>query len=157
MSDITIKDAGNSGGLPSGVIYGAAALVGFALLSAGFGRITDIGAVHMPAERSVEALSLRFEDQDNGGVAIRDVQDGNVIYIVQPGTNGFIRATVRGLVRERKRSGVGEEPPFLLTHWSDGTVSLEDKSTNRRVSLEAFGPTNAQAFAQLFAARRATR
>jgi hypothetical protein len=37
-----------------------------------------------------------------------------------------------------------------LTRWSDGTVSLEDAATRRRVNLDAFGPDNARAFAQLF-------
>ena len=78
-----------------------------------------------------------------------------VIHVIAPGTNGFIRATMRGLTRERIRSGVGAEPPFLLTHWSDGTISLEDKTTGRRIGLDAFGPTNSAAFAQLFTSRRA--
>ena len=82
-----------------------------------------------------------------------DSRDGKEIYRVQPGTNGFIRATIRGLTRERRREGVGQIPPFALTRWSDGTLSLEDSSIRRRIDLDAFGPTNAQAFAQLFAAR----
>ena len=34
--------------------------------------------------------------------------------------------------------------PFTLTRWSDGTVSLEDTTTSRRVNLDAFGPDNAR-------------
>jgi putative photosynthetic complex assembly protein len=73
-----------------------------------------------------------------------------ILHIVEPGKDGFIRATLRGFVRERKLSNIGDATPFTLTHWSDGTLSLSDSTTGRRVSLEAFGPTNAQAFAQLF-------
>jgi putative photosynthetic complex assembly protein len=108
----------------------------------------------MPAAVPVETLMLHFADQPDGGVAVENAADGKVIYVVQPGTNGFIRATMRGLTRERIRSDVGEAPPFKLTHWNDGTLSLEDATIGRRISLEAFGPTNAQAFAQLFAAAR---
>jgi len=142
--------------LPRGLLLGASALILFSLVSVGAARMTDIGTVHMPKAEAVEALSLRFEDTDDGGVAVRDARDEKVIYTVAPGTNGFIRATIRGLVRERKRDDIGAATPFTLTHWSDGTMSLQDSTTGRRVSLEAFGPTNAQAFAQLFAARRAT-
>jgi putative photosynthetic complex assembly protein len=60
---------------------------------------------------------------------------------------------VRGLAQEREREGIGRETPFVLTHWSDGTLSLADSAIGRRVNLDAFGPTNAQAFAQLFSAR----
>ncbi len=142
--------------LPRGLLLGASALVIFSLVCVWAARMTDIGTVHMPKSKVVEALYLNFEDTDDGGVAVRDASDDKVIYKVQPGTNGFIRATVRGLVRERKREDIGATTPFTLTHWSDGTMSLQDPTTGRRVSLEAFGPTNAQAFAQLFAARRAT-
>jgi putative photosynthetic complex assembly protein len=139
--------------LPRFLLVGAAALVLFSLAASGVARFGDIGTVHMPKSSVMQTLSLRFEDQDDGGVAVRDALDNQVIYTVAPGTNGFIRATLRGLVRERKREGIGAETPFTLTHWSDGTMSLEDSTIGRRVSLEAFGPTNAQAFAQLFNAR----
>jgi putative photosynthetic complex assembly protein len=141
-------------GVPRGILFGAAALIGFALIAAGSARLSHIGTVQMPQRQAFETLSLRFEDQDNGGVAIRNVADGAVIYTVAPGTNGFIRATIRGLTRERLRSDMGSEMPFTLIRWNDGTMSLEDHATGRRVALEAFGPTNAQAFAQLFTAER---
>jgi putative photosynthetic complex assembly protein len=143
--------------LPRAILAGAAALVAFALAATSVGRITGVGRLEMPQERAVETLALRFEDRDDGAVLVRDARDGQVIYIVAPGTNGFIRATVRGLVQERKRSGIGAGTPFTLTHWSDGTVSLEDATIGRRVALDAFGPANAEAFAQLFAARSALR
>ena len=75
-----------------------------------------------------------------------------MIYVVAPGTNGFIRGTMRGLVQERKRSGIDDSAPFLLTRWNDGTLSLKDPATGRRVNLDAFGPTNVGAFAQFFSA-----
>ena len=142
-----------SGALPRGLFFAAAGLIVFALIASTFARLNDIGTLHMPARTAVEALSLRFEDQSDGGVGVRDARDDRLIYTVEPGTNGFIRATLRGLARERKRAGVNEEPPFTLTHWSDGTLSLDDSATGRNIALDAFGPTNAQAFAQLFAAR----
>ena len=68
-----------------------------------------------------------------------------------------MRGTLRGLVRERRLSGLGGQSPFVLTHWSDGSLSLDDPATGRRISLEAFGETNAGAFAQLFRASGGVR
>jgi putative photosynthetic complex assembly protein len=130
------------------------ALVGFALAASGFVRLTGMGDVEMTETKAVEALHLRFEDRPDGSVLVKNADDGRAIYRVMPGTNGFIRATMRGLAMERKRDGIGEEKPFFLIHWADGTVSLEDPTTARKIDLDAFGPTNAKAFAQLFAARR---
>jgi putative photosynthetic complex assembly protein len=142
---------------PRLLLAGAAALLVFAFVASGTARMTDIGTVHMPPAAPVETLLLRFVDQTDGGVGIIDAKDGARIFTVAPGTNGFIRATLRGLTRERIREDVGEVPPFRLTHWSDGTLSLEDATIGRRISLDAFGPTNAEAFAQLFAARSGVR
>jgi len=142
-----------SGGLPRGILIGAAVLIAFAISTTLFGRVSDIGALHMPAATAVQTLSLIFEDRDDGSVAVHDASDGAVIYVVDPGVGGFIRATMRGMARERRRMSIGERPPFLLTRWSDGTASLEDKTTGRVINLDAFGSTNAGAFAQLFTAR----
>lgn len=142
-----------TGGVPRIVLFGAAGLVLFTMAAAGGARLSDIGTQHRPPARSVAQLELRFVDGQDGSVAVRDATRDETIYRVEPGTNGFIRATLRGLVRERKRSGIGDDTPFQLTRWSDGGMSLNDPTTGRGVSLEAFGPTNAEAFAQLFTAR----
>jgi putative photosynthetic complex assembly protein len=73
------------------------------------------------------------------------------------GTNGFVRGVLRGLARERRLNDVGAQPPFQLTRWSDGRLSLDDPATGRRIDLVAFGPTNAGAFAQLLTAPDPTR
>jgi putative photosynthetic complex assembly protein len=155
MSQASIDNrSSHHDGVPRGVLRGAAILIGFALLAAGVARQTDVGTLHMPAAKATETLALRFEDRPDGSVAVRDARDDRAIYIVQPGAYGFIRSTLRGLARERRRADFDATTPFTLTRWSDGTVSLEDTTTNRRVNLDAFGPDNARAFAQLFEERR---
>jgi putative photosynthetic complex assembly protein len=144
-------------GLPRTVLFGAVALIGFALAAAGFSKLSGVGAVRLAHGAAVETLLLRFDDRADGGVDVRDANDDKIIYVVAPGTDYFIRATLRGLAQERLRSDVGREIPFTLTHWSDGTLSLVDPSDGRNVALEVFGPTNAQAFAKLFDARRAAQ
>ncbi len=142
--------AAAQGGIPKAVLVGAALLIGFAITASSAAHLTDIGTSHMPDAKPVATLALRFEDRNDGSVAVRDIETSREVYHVEPGTNGFIRATVRGLVRERKRAGIDEVQPFTLTHWDNGTLSLVDSTTGRRVNLEAFGPTNAEAFAQFF-------
>ena len=158
MSHESIGDrrSGHHDGVPRGILFGAAILVGFSLLTAGLARRTDVGTLHMPAASAVERFALRFEDRPDGSVLVRDASDGSDVYVVQPGTYGSIRSTFRGLARERRRADFDASTPFLLTRWSDGTVSLEDTTTSRRVNLDAFGPDNARAFAQLFDERRRT-
>lgn len=155
MSHVSIgKSDKQHDGVPRGILRGAAILIGFSLLTAGVARQTDLGTLHMPAANAVETLALRFEDRPDGSVAVQDARDGAAIYVVQPGAYGFIRSTLRGLARERRRADYDPTTPFTLTRWSDGTVSLQDSTTNRRVNLDAFGPDNARAFAQLFDERR---
>ena len=77
-----------------------------------------------------------------------DIAFGETLVVTRMAT--IIRATMRGLARERIRSGIGSETPFKLTRWSDGTLSLLDETSGRRIDLDAFGPTNAGAFAQFF-------
>jgi putative photosynthetic complex assembly protein len=137
-------------GIPRGILIGASALVTFAILASAFARLSDIGTLHMPQAKPVETIFLRFEDRDDGGVAVRDAATSDLVFLVQPGTNGFIRATLRGLAQERKRSSIGDVAPFRLTRWTTGSLSLDDETTGRHVNLEAFGPTNSGAFAQFF-------
>ena len=105
----------------------------------------------------MQSLSLRFEDQQDGSVLVLRANDGAVIYRVAPETNGFLRQTMRGLVRDRRRFGLGDEAPFVLTHWNDGRLTLDDPTIDRRLELESFGETNAGAFAQLFQASGGVR
>jgi len=151
MSDLAVKQ--RSAGMPRAVLLCGAALIAFAIASASVARVSGLGTLRNPTANVVKSLALRFEDQADGSVLVRDAGDGALIYSIAPGTNGFMRATLRGLARERRRTDVGEEQPFQLTYWDDGRLSLDDKATGRKVALEAFGPTNAQAFSRLFLAR----
>jgi putative photosynthetic complex assembly protein len=137
---------------PRGALIGAALLVAFTVSSAAVARLSGLGTVQMPEAASVESRPLRFQDMRDGSIQVTDARTGQVAASVEPGTNGFIRGTLRGLARERKRRGIGIEPPFTLTRRADGRLSLEDPTTGRVIALDAFGPTNGEAFAQLLTA-----
>jgi putative photosynthetic complex assembly protein len=102
-----------------------------------------------PAATSVAAERLlRFEDRPDGSVAVIDAARGIELERVQ-GEAGFLRGTLRALVRERQRRGLGPEQPFRLVAAQDGRLSLADPATGERIALDSFGPTNAAVFGRL--------
>ena len=98
---------------------------------------------------------MRFEDRPDGSVTESDFASVRVIHRVQPGEDGFVRATMRSLAAARTRAGSGMEVPFELVRAADGRLLLCDSVTNRRVDLWAFGETNARSFSKLFSLARA--
>jgi putative photosynthetic complex assembly protein len=142
---------------PLGAIVGASALIGFSLVATGLARLGGIGTTYVPAAEIIESRELRFEDRADGAVTVSEVGSERIVDVLAPGTNGFVRGVMRGLVRERKREEFGSAPPFLLTRWSDGRLSIEDAATRVRIELIAFGPTNVAAFARLLHDRSGSR
>jgi len=92
---------------------------------------------------------LRFEDAADGAVVVRDARDGSLLQRFPAAEGGFVRGTLRALVRERRQEEVGDQAPFRIAAWADGQLTLEDTATGRIVDLTAFGMTNATVFSQL--------
>jgi putative photosynthetic complex assembly protein len=134
---------------PRCTLLTAGAVIALSIAVAAAGRITG-AANSAPTAAPVIARDLLFQDLSNGGVAVFDARDTSApITVVAPETNGFLRAMMRGLARQRLRQSEGPETPFRLTEWADGRLTLEDPATGRRVDLEAFGITNEEVFAHL--------
>lgn len=144
-----------SPGIPRGVLIGAGVLVVSSLLLVSVARITGYGPAKPPVSAVVAGYELRFEDRADGAVLI--YTGDRLVDTLRPGTNGFVRGVLRGLVRERRAEHIGPTPPFRLTRWADGRLSLDDPSTGRHVDLEVFGPTNAGAFADIWMASRRSK
>lgn len=92
---------------------------------------------------------LRFDDQSDGSVRITDARSGARVAVIGREGSGFIRGVLRGLARERRQHGLGAAPPFRLTLWANGALSLVDTATGRVIELDGFGATNRAAFARL--------
>lgn len=138
--------------LPPAPVLGMAALLLFCVLGVGVVRWVGFSPVQQRDAATVSTRLLRFEDLPEGGIAVRDAQSGAVLDTVAPGSNGFLRSSMRGLVRERKRQGLGPQLPFELLARADGRLTLVDPATRRRIDLESFGPSNAAVFARLLPA-----
>lgn len=144
-----MRESDHNRPLPRAMLYAAAAMVVLSIILAGTSRLTGIGRTEFAAVPAVESRDLLFEDRPDGAVTIYAAEDGSVIGVLPPGSDGFIRGVLRGLARDRKLHQKGADQPFRLTRWADGRLSIDDPTTGRRIDLGAFGPTNAQAFARL--------
>ena len=138
--------------LPRGVVLGTALLLTFALLSVLFSQTSGVGATRMPDSAPFVTLDLRFVDGADGAVEVYYADEQHPLKVFPPGTQGFLRGTLRGLARYRKPYEVDSAVPFRLTRWADGRLSLSDPVSGESVDLEAFGPDNAGVFVELVAA-----
>lgn len=142
---------------PRAPLLGAGALLLGSLLAVAAMRLTGAAPVAVAPSPVTVERQLRFADSATGGVDVIDSRSGRQVAHLEPGSDGFIRATLRSLVRERKRQQLGPESPFVLTSHADGRLTLADPATGRSINLEAFGPDNAGAFARLLAPADARR
>ncbi len=135
--------------IPRPLLRNAALLVAFSLGAVAIGRFGGVGVTQMPPALAVQVLNLAVEDRPDGRVALRNAESGRLVAEVQPGEDGFLRATLRVMAQARLREGLPRNPPFRLTRWDNGTLTLDDVASGRRINLEAFGLDNAVAFARL--------
>lgn len=133
--------------LSSKPLWLLAALVGSALLVialARWGGWTQVGH-DAPVAWS---RALHFQDHSSGAVLVLDAGTGQEIARFE-GEQGFLRGSLRALIRERKRRDLGPEQPFVLQGHTDGRWSLRDPSTQTRIPLDSFGPSQLALFLPL--------
>lgn len=134
---------------PRAPLFALGAMVIASVVAVAAVRVTGVGAVHVADAAPVATRDFRFEDRPDGSIVVLDPAGGGVVETVAPGSNGFLRGTMRGLARERMRQGVSPALPFTMVGRADGKLTLLDPGTGRRVDLGSFGPTNAAVFARL--------
>ena len=145
-----MHDTVNQGDVPRPALIGAGLLVGFALVLAGSARYMHWNISSVPTSNQVTTLHLAFRDRTDGAVEVLDADHGNAPYnLVPANSGGFVRGVLRSLARARRAAGVAATPPFTLTRWGDGRLTLDDPQTGQHVDLVGFGPTNSGAFARL--------
>lgn len=150
--------------VPRGPLLGALAVVLVAGSAAVAGRVFGVGATRegvpaagAPAATLVERRVLRFADAPDGGILVYDAASNTLATRVAPGGDGFLRGTLRAMARERMLAGVGPVPPFVLTRWTDGRLTLDDSATRMHIAVSSFGPTQVASFERLMAATPVAR
>jgi len=143
MMDRTVTDIR----FPKMPLFGVAALVVITIALVAAQRLLSLPATSPAASLPViETRLLTFEDSSDGSVIIRDANDHALIAIAEPGTNGFLRGTLRGLMRTRSRESINLLAPFRLSKLGNGALMLIDETNNVTLNLDAFGHTNADTF-----------
>jgi len=135
--------------VPKGALLAAFGLVLFALAAATTSRVTGYGTAHMTLPAAVESRDLLFKDGEDGSVLVYDAADNQLLHKLAPGQSGFVRVVMRGMARERKIADIGPQPPFRITRYANGQLTLTDTANNRMIDLNAFGSSNLAAFAAL--------
>jgi putative photosynthetic complex assembly protein len=124
---------------------GAAALAATLIGAGAFRRWgKDAPATEAPP---IAQRTLKFNDLPDGGIAIIDAATGRTLDTAH-GEQGFLRGTLRALVRERRQRGLTEQAALLLTARADGRLVLSDPATGAHIDLQSFGPDNAAVFAR---------
>ena len=98
--------------------------------------------------RAEQIRTLRFVDQADGSIQVIDATTGADVHNFQ-GEQGFVRGTLRALVRDRRLQGFGADQPFELIAHDAGRLSLRDPATGSTIALESFGSKNIDVFARL--------
>jgi putative photosynthetic complex assembly protein len=128
-------------------LFGAIAVVVAAIVIVAAARLGGVPAAPGFGDgRPLASRMLNFADQADGGILVTDAGTGAEVARAAPGTNGFLRGSLRGLMRVRKISENELTAPFILGRWPNGHLTLEDTATKVKIDLFAFGPTNAAVF-----------
>ncbi len=131
---------------PTLPLAAATSLVVISLITVGWSRISPPALSPMENVPALSSIELYFEDREDGSVVVIDAVDDRVLDVLAPGTNGFVRGTLRSLARARRAIDAGSEQPFRLTRTRAGQLLLMDTVSGREIDLWAFGRTNAEAF-----------
>ncbi len=127
-----------------------AVMLGGVMLCAAVARLENY-ASPPPPPPALDQAALTFSDLANGGVAVHDAANGQLLATVPARDDGFLRMTLRLLAAARTRQNIGPAQPFILTEYTGGSMHLTDPATGLSIELEAFGPSNIAEFARLFA------
>lgn len=103
--------------------------------------------------KAIAQRTLRFFDEADGTVRVEDGVTAEVLAKFGQGEGGFIRASVRALVHQRRIRGEGPQVAFDLTEWEGGGLTLGDPVTGRSVEVSSFGPDNRAIYANLLPQR----
>lgn len=104
------------------------------------------------SQRISTQVDLLFVDLPDGGVLVQRAGDGTVLAQIQMGEGGFVRATLRSLIREQPNT----RHHFRLAMTEQGQLLLWHPISGRVLDLKAYGPSNRQVFLEFIHASEST-
>ncbi|QDH34134.1 photosynthetic complex assembly protein PuhC [Porphyrobacter sp. YT40] len=107
--------------------------------------------------KPAQQRTLRFFDEADGTVRVEDGATAEVLARYGQGEGGFVRASVRSLVHQRRIRDIGSQVPFTLTRWDTGALTLSDPETGVNIEITGFGPENRAIYASLLPKPEAAR
>jgi putative photosynthetic complex assembly protein len=140
---------------PTLALYAAAGIIALSIGAAALGRYNT---THAPVQSTaIEEpvqyfVDLQFSDEADGSVLVTNAATSAVVFTIKAGEDAFIRSVLRGFVRDRNIRKLDRKTPFRLYKLMDTRLVIEDRATNKRVNLRAFGPTQQAAFERLLPA-----
>ncbi len=138
---------------PRVVLIALSALVILTILGVGLARLTGYKFEQAPILPEVESRDIRFVEQADGSVEVRDAATGALIQTLPPGEEGFVRGILRTMTFERKRYRADLSQPFHLARRANGMLTLEDPVSGVLIDLRAYGIDNEGAFAAFMQTR----
>lgn len=112
-------------------------------------KITGSGSYYAPETDAVTMVELRFEDEADGVVAVFDDATGERLIEYGLDEGVFVRSVMRGVARQRRLHGYGQDAPVELSRHEDGQIWLLDPASGTQIYLGAFGPDNVGAFEEI--------
>ncbi len=142
--------------VPRGALIGVAVVLLFTMAVTGATRLGLIPRTADPTAsraagnvQAAQVRELRFADREDGAVVVSDAATGETVKIIGFGQGGFFRATVRRMAKRRIAEGISAEPPFKLTLWDNGALSLSDPQTATEAEIYGFGADHTKVFAEM--------
>lgn len=142
-----MTDAFEGRPVPKGALIAISSIVILTVLGVGIARLTGYKFEQAPILPEVEARDIRFIEQPDGSMQVRDAASDELIYTLPPGQEGFVRGVLRAMAFERKKYRASLSEPFHLARRANGMLTLEDPISRTLIDLRAYGADNEAAFA----------
>jgi len=136
--------------VPRGPLIGAFLLVALVFGVAIQARVSGKTASEEPVTAVAQQREVRFDPQEDGTLAVVDVDQNREITRLHSDKNGFIFGMLRGIKQKRDVAHTDSMTPLRITRWQDGRMTLDDPATGMHIAVSSFGPTQIASFQQLF-------
>lgn len=130
-------------------VFAAGALVVLTVVTVAATQLTGGGKVYTPQGELTASADLHFTDEADGLVAVYDAVTGTRLIEYGEDEGVFVRVVMRGVARQRRLRGEGAEVPVRLAQMDGVRLWLIDPTNGIEIYLNAFGPDNVAAFAEI--------